>query len=147
MTQATRIDNDEAKNLYLKYKLTANHVMVMHQQGGGMVRFCAKIREGSDYRFWFSDGNWLVYDTFADLVDMGLAHVELETPSPFDDEAFKGWNALEDSRAIKTNTGTYQIYESGEVWFSGRLLSSVPLDRIPEAARLINALLALGDGK
>jgi hypothetical protein len=143
----TRIDNDEAIKLAADMKLTKHHVLV-----SGDKRFNTEImnQHGSLYWVWkcgVTDSTWLMHNQLEPMLRLDIAHVELETPSPFDDEAFKEWESFDNGRArTRPNSGsTLMIYLDGSVYLHGFRYTVVPADKIPEVARLINQLLALGE--
>lgn len=139
MTQAKRIDNDEALRLATGQNFNANHVLVI-----GDKRHRAEKRDGY-CAFWYGSQpqDWVSAAQLEPMLKLGVAHVEIETPSPFDDEAFEGWfssvtGGKEEYKSLKSAT----ITQSGTITVD---TFAVPIDQIPEAARHINALLALGE--
>ena len=145
MTQATRIDNDEAINLVRYDSLTAQHRLTIFTESGPIQHHATQKAGTLPFRFYVGQ-SWLGYAQLSGVLEVG-GFVELieTTPSPFDDEAFRGWfsgvtGGKEEYKGLKSAT----ITQSGTITVD---TFAVPIDRIPEAARHINALLALGDGK
>lgn len=138
----TRIDNDEALRLIGLHKLTANHVLVTDSK-----RIRATEHGDKSFRFWYGDGmdDYVSEDVLTILLCLTDAHVELETPSPFDDEAFAEW-----SSSLSGAQEEYKFFRTATISPTGLVTVDsfkVPVSKIPEAARLINQLLALGETK
>lgn len=147
--KTTRIDNDEALSLILNGGLTESHILVTLKG-----RFKAEKRSDSGaYQFWYGPStlDFMLDDELAALIHFADAHVELETSSVFDAPEFEGWvpgreqNPIEDRYREINLGGGFVIYSDGRIACFGEYLDPVPIDRIPEAAGLINQLLALGD--
>ena len=143
MTQATRIDNDEALRLAHGQLFNTKHVLVI-----GDKRHRAEKRDGY-CAFWYGSQpqDWVSAAQLEPMLKLGVAHVELETPSVFEDEAFKEWTLRLSDNNQSGVKQDWIIWSDGAVWYDANTVLQVPIDRIPEAARHINALLALGDGK
>ena len=140
----TRLTTEEALALNAKDEYTDNHVLVINEK---RLKFRLNMR--GEFRPFYELNDRIGFfdcDELKALYKAG-AHVELETPSPFDDEAFKGWESFDNGRArTRPNSGsTLMIYLDGSVYLHGFRYTVVPTDKIPEAARLINQLLALGE--
>jgi hypothetical protein len=142
--KTTRLTSEEALAVTVHDAYTANHVLVINEN---RLKFQPNMRGEIRpfYRPEHSTG-FFDLDELKALYRAG-AILELETPSPFDDEAFKGWNEAGSptSRVICGKSSKVSIWSEGGVFLEGMRFTTVPKDKIPEAARLINALLALGE--
>lgn len=148
--KTTRLTTEEALSLSRERTLTDRHVLVTDKG-----RFRAELR-GRFARFWYGShvDDWFATEQLKALFATTNAHVEIETPSAFDAPEFEGWQKWINEEGDRGHSmyneremglPFHQIYENGEIWFGGKHVRTVPIDRIPEAARLINALLALVD--
>lgn len=130
----------EALELVKQGEFTTQMTLVVNNK---RTPFTPTVHAGPRPFYDKEPGGFWTKDDLRDLILTG-AILELETPSPFDDEAFKEWTL-----AGPSEHGQYAYVIGASITENGHLYvsSKAPIDRITEAARHINALLALGDGK
>ena len=133
----------EALELVKQGEFTTQMTLVVNNK---RTPFTPTVHAGPRPFYDKEPGGFWTKDDLRDLILTG-AILELETPSPFDDEAFEGWEHVPGRGYPCKKIGDFEMDAYGGIEVFENDLVNVPIDRIPEAARLINALLALGDGK
>lgn len=148
----TRLTTEDALELVSHNRITANHVLVTYGRPTGDVRHLTGLKHNGLWAWRYADGvdDFLTTAQLEPMLRLGVAHVELETPSVFDAPEFEGWDfGMSDERGESrftrtTPTNHSQLYSLGELWHGGVHVCTVPIADIPKAAAHINALLALG---